>query len=190
MSARLAVAQICDLLYRGLVVRWASVAFGSAAGYKPAIRQITNLRYFALCTLLSFISVTAVPAQNSTNNAANVRFIAVDIFVNSSNQSLAAYQLEFAATNGVAKIVGIEGGEHPAFREAPHYEPKAMQSDRVIIAAYSTDNQLPVGKTRVATIHLQVTGDSPQFGIHLETAGNSAGNKIEAEATFEERKNK
>jgi hypothetical protein len=129
-------------------------------------------------------------SQPADTNSTHVRFITMDVFINSQSQPLAAYQLQLAATNGVAKIVGIEGGEHPAFREAPHYDPKAMQSDRVIIAGYSTENQLPVGKTRVATIHLQVTGDSPQFGIHLETAGNTAGNRIEAEATFEERKNK
>ena len=59
--------------------------------------------------------------------------------------ALAAYQIEFSVTNILTKIVGIEGGQHPAFREPPFYDPKAMQQERVIIAAFSTDNAEPYG---------------------------------------------
>ena len=77
----------------------------------------------ALAILFTLLCGNAFAQPVSTNNAA-VRFVAVDIFVDSQDKSLAAYQLEFSVTNGVAKIVGIEGGEHPAFREAPFYDPK------------------------------------------------------------------
>ena len=119
------------------------------------------------------------------------RFRTIDIFVDSRGNPLAAYQVEFSATNGVVKIVGIEGGEPEAFRQPPVYDPKAMQKDRVIIASFSTAAAatLPTGKTRVATIHIQVSGDhEPQFQIKLQTAGDSRGRKISAQATFEERK--
>ena len=43
------VAQICNLLYRGFPIRRALEAEGAPAGYKPAIRQITNLRYLPKC---------------------------------------------------------------------------------------------------------------------------------------------
>src|SRR5262245_59605150 len=73
------------------------------------------------------------------------RFRAVDIYVDSGSAPLAAYQLEFSVTNQVAKIVGIEGGDHEAFREPPFYDPKAIQQERVILAAFSTQasEQLP-----------------------------------------------
>jgi hypothetical protein len=130
-------------------------------------------------------------AQPAATEEGRTRFCAVDIYVDSKASPLAAYQLEFAVTNGIAKIVGIEGGEHPAFHEPPFYDPKAMQHERVILAAFNTSNELPSGKTRVATIHLQVTNNLPlQYELKLQAAGNAAGTRITPEASFEERKPK
>jgi hypothetical protein len=130
-------------------------------------------------------------AQRPAVEEPRVQFCAVDVYVNATNAPLAAYQLEFAVTNGVAKIVGIEGGESPAFHEAPFYDPKAMQQERAILAAFSLDSpdKLPSGKTRVATIHLQVSGSAPlEMEIKLVVAADSNGTKISAAATAEERK--
>lgn len=130
-------------------------------------------------------------AQPAGREEGRTWFCAVDIYVNSKATPLAAYQLEFAVTNGIARIVGIEGGEHAAFREAPFYDPKAMQHERVIIAAFNTSSEdnLPAGKTRVATIHLQTTEINPlQCELILQAAGNAAGARISAEASFEERR--
>src|SRR5216117_3157588 len=121
------------------------------------------------------------------------RFQAVDIFIDSRQDPLAAYQLEFFVKNGNARVVGVEGGEHPAFKEAPFYDPKAIQQERVIIAAFSTSaaDKLPKARTRVATIHLQITGhQKPEFHLRLETAATANGNKIPVAGTFEERKAK
>jgi hypothetical protein len=129
-------------------------------------------------------------AQQPASEQGRVRFCAVDIYVDSGSTPLAAYQLEFAATNGVAKIVGVEGGDHPTFRQPPFYDPKAMQRDRVIIAAFSTaaPDQLPAGKTRVATIHLQTyQGVTPGFELKLDTAADSQGNKISVQTSFEQK---
>ena len=52
------------------------------------------------------------------------RFSAVDIYVDSKSAPLAAYQIEFSATNGIARIVGIEGGDSEAFHEPPFYDAK------------------------------------------------------------------
>jgi hypothetical protein len=141
---------------------------------------------FVLCALAAPLF-----AQRPAVEEPRVRFCAVDVYVEATNAPLAAYQLEFAVTNAVAKIVGIEGGESPAFREAPFYDPKAMQHERAILAAFSTDSpaSLPTGKTRVATIHLQVTGTAPPaIEIKLVLAADSNGNKIAAAANAEERK--
>jgi hypothetical protein len=146
----------------------------------------------ARALLILVIGLAArLPAQQSVTEEGRTRFCAMDIFVDSGSTPLAAYQLEFAATNGVAKIVGIEGGEHTAFRQPPFYDPKAMQHERVIIASFSTAPaaSLPTGRTRIATIHFQVTGTQlPQFELRLQTAGDSQGDKISARANFEERK--
>ena len=98
--------------------------------------------------------------------------------------------MEFSAPPGAAQVVGVEGGEHAAFKEAPYYDPQAMQQERVIIAAFSTSpaGQLPQGKTRVATIHLQTISEAqPSFTLRLEAAGNSQGERIAAQASFSER---
>jgi hypothetical protein len=68
-----------------------------------------------------------------------------------------------------------------------------MQHERVILAAFNTDSgdKLPSGKTRVATIHLQIVGSqAPGFELKLQAAADSNGNKIPVTATFEERKAK
>jgi hypothetical protein len=68
---------------------------------------------------------------------AQTRFQAIDLFIDPQNQPLAAYQLDFHATRGTIRIVGIEGGEHGAFNKAPYYDPKAIQNDHILLAAYS-----------------------------------------------------
>ena len=144
-----------------------------------------------LLTFFCFGLAAGLPAQQPANEEGRSRFGAADIYVDSGSTPLAAYQLEFAATNGVAKIVGIEGGEHPAFRQPPLYDPKAIQHERVIIASFNTAAaaDLPTGKTRVATIHYQTTDTQPpQFELKLQTAGDAQGNRISVQPSFEERK--
>ncbi len=147
-----------------------------------------------LCGLLTLLLwcvafTREVVAQFPTTNTA-VHFHPVEVFVDSKEQPLAAYQIEFAVTNGSAKIVGIEGGAHAAFAQPPFYDPKAMQHERVIIAAFSMEpaDKLPKGKIRVATIHLQTEGAAElKPALHLQTAARPDGSKLEAEVTSEER---
>jgi hypothetical protein len=141
-----------------------------------------------LRTSILLLSLQVVSAGPQAAERA-VRFETVDVFVDTKDKPFAAYQLEFFAAAGDAKIAGIEGGAHPAFATPPYYDPKAMQQDRVIVAAFTDDvGALPVGRTRVATIHLQTMGiDSPDFQIRLQAAGDAAGRTITAEATFQER---
>ena len=146
--------------------------------------------FLAILLTLACGRISAQPADEAA-----VQFQAVDIYVDVKEQPLAAYQLEFAVTNlaCAAKIVGIEGGESAAFSEPPFYDPKAMQHERVIIAAFSTNavSSLPKGKTRVATIHLQTSrAAEPEFELKLEAAADSNGNRIPAETSVEERKTK
>jgi hypothetical protein len=68
-----------------------------------------------------------------------------------------------------------------------------MQSERVILAAFSTNavRDLPVGRTRVATLHLQRAGTAPiEFRVELRVAAGPDGGAIKASASAEERKPK
>jgi len=112
-------------------------------------------------------------------------FRAVDLFVDSGNQPLAAYQLSFACAAADAKIVGIEGGEHSAFAEPPYYDPKAMQNNHVVVAAFNTASpgQLPRGRTRIATIHVQTPASSvKQYELKVDAAATPVGESITVKA--------
>jgi hypothetical protein len=114
-----------------------------------------------------------------------IRFEAIDICIDSATQPLAAYQFELLADAASVKIVGVEGGEHPAFREPPYYDPAALSHNRIIIAAFNTGRDLPQGKTRVARLHLQVTGPAPQYQTKLDAAATVEGKEIPATVSVE-----
>jgi hypothetical protein len=121
-------------------------------------------------------------AREAGAPVATARYWAIDVIVDSDGKPLAAYQLEMTDPTGRSKIVGIEGGEHAAYQEPPYYDPAAMsQEGRVILAAFSTDKELPTGKTRVARVCVQTTGDgAPEFQVKLVVAATSDGRKIPA----------
>lgn len=116
----------------------------------------------------------------------SVRFAPLHIYIDSGLAELAAYQFELRTLAGNVKIVGVEGGEHPAFQHAPYYDPAALANNRIIIAAYSTDTELPAGRTRVATLHLQITGTiEPEYELELITAADPDGRRMPAEISYE-----
>jgi len=165
-------------------------SYECAAGRSIKVSLLTSAAtIWGFAFVMLWLSCNAARAQSSDLPTNNIRFRAVDVFVDSTNKPLAAYQLEFTASTG-AKIVGIEGGEHAAFKEAPFYDTKAMQHERVIIGAFSTAaaDKLPTGKTRVATIHLQTTGDEPlRFEVQVKTVATVEGRKISVQASAEEK---
>lgn len=136
------------------------------------------------------LAAEVVPDQD-LEQPARVRFAAVDLFIDSGGAPLAAWQVEFKATRGRVRIVGIENGEHPAFSAAPpYYDPDAMMNDRVILAQYSLARavNLPTGRTRIATVHIQIEGDGePHFEFTIHAAGDVAGRRIDAETTLQMR---
>lgn len=112
------------------------------------------------------ISTATLDLGEGADEAA-VRFVAIDLLIDPNNQPLAAWQIDLAATRGQIEIVGISGGEHPAYHNPPYYDPRAIQQERVIIAAFSTANpsELPATPGRVATINVMITGTAP---THIE----------------------
>jgi len=118
-------------------------------------------------------------------------FAPVHIYLDSGGKPLAAYQFELKATSGQIKIVGVEGGEHPAFKEAPYYDPAALMNDRIIIAAFNTGDNLPQGRTRIATIHLQILGDAePEYALKLIVAVDDDGQEVPAKLNVQTGENK
>ena len=140
--------------------------------------------------LMSIIIIVPVLAQQSEQDITTVKpkvlFAPLHIYLDSGNKSLAAYQFELKAATGQIKIVGVEGGQHKAFKDAPYYDPAALANDRIIIAAFNTGSELPTGRTRIATIHLQIIGEAePDYEIKLTVAADADAKEIPAEITFE-----
>ena len=110
-----------------------------------------------------------------------VRFEAIDVFVDSGSVPLAAWQFELASETPGVEIVGIEGGEHKAFAEPPYYDRKAMNNNRVILAAFNTGNDLPSGRSRVARIHVQLQGPGQtEYRTKLAVSATTDGEQIPA----------
>jgi hypothetical protein len=143
------------------------------------------MKHLATFCLIVLASLCQTAGQQSEGS----RFQAIDIFVDSGSQPLAAYQLTFVGPNGT-KIVGIEGGNHTAFAEAPYYDPQAIQREEVVIAAFNTApaGQLPTGRTRVATIHVQTnTKSTSAYKLEVSAAAAPDGKQIKVRAELEER---
>lgn len=100
-----------------------------------------------------------------------VRFVAVDVFVDSGAHALAAWQFELACG---ARIVGIEGAKEP-----PYYDPAALEGGRIVIASFTPDPDPPRGRARVARLHLEERG-AVEYVPKLLAAGGPGGARIEA----------
>lgn len=136
----------------------------------------------------------AQPESKASHTRVDARFIAVDIFVDSGEVELGAYQVEVKASGTPATpgatskvtLVGVAGGEHAAFAEPPHYDAAALHEDqlkdRIVLAAFNTGKDLPKGRTKVAQIQVMVEGPEPAFAVVVMTAGAGDGTKINATA--------
>jgi len=146
-----------------------------------------------MAVILTSISlIVPVLAQQSEQDIPpvqpKVRFAPLHIYLDSGSQPLAAFQFELKAAAGQIKIVGVEGGQHKAFKEAPYYDPAALANDRIIIAAFNTGRELPEGRTRIATVHLQIIGDAePDYELKLTVAADANAKEIPAKISFETR---
>ena len=153
------------------------------------------MKYLAAAMVLVGLlggGILALQGQAQTTAAqqdeAATRFEAIHIDIDSGDVPLAAYQFELSAKQGEMKIVGIENGEHPAYPNPPYYDRQAVnngQADRIIIADFATAqaDQLPTGKTRVATIHLQTRGEVT-FELVLQAAADPQGQKFQPTISY------
>ncbi len=136
--------------------------------------------------LLRFFGMEApVVAQESvaSPHVTAQRFESMDILVDSKEVALGAWQVDVTTSGGTAKIVGIEGGEHEAYREPPFYDPKALlePTERVVLAAFRASGDLPKGRTRVARVHFFIEEAVPvSYQARLIASGDADGKSIEA----------
>jgi hypothetical protein len=113
-------------------------------------------------------------------------FQTVDVFIDTGEKPLAAYQFSLRSLSGNALLSGIAGADHPAFAKPPYYDPKALIDERIVIAALSTDESLPSGRTRVARLTVQVSGgEDPRYELTLQAAAGPDGNPVPAKVTVE-----
>ena len=133
------------------------------------------------------VAATAAPAaRGDASTREGVRFETIDIYVDSGDKGLGAYQFEFRVIGGNAEVVGVEGGESPAYAAAPYYDPSALRGGYLIVAAFEPEGAVPAGRTRVATLHLMVRGDrDPDYDLKLVVAADQDGNSIAGDITFE-----
>jgi len=123
--------------------------------------------------------------------ATQTTFQTLDIYLDPQGTPLGAYQFELTEADGRMTVVGLENGEHPAFAQPPFYDESAVaagRADRVIAAAYSLrpPERLPTSRTRVCTVHMQLTGSAaPSYQLTLIAAGNAEGRPIPATIEFE-----
>jgi hypothetical protein len=162
----------------------------SPGSYSPRLAggNRTILIAASMTVLLSLLLAFAFSHNTPAHAAApaTIRFAPIDIYLDTTHP-LAAYQFELKTLTGTAAIVGIEGGEHPAFNAAPYYDPAALQHNRVIVGAFNTGADLPIGKTRIARIHMMITGDTtPQYQIIVQAAATTDGSPIHAIASIQE----
>jgi hypothetical protein len=148
---------------------------------KPIISIIIAI---VLCAAAASIGQ---PAPERIALPAGSRFEIIDVFVDSGKELLAAWQVEFKATAGQVEIVGIERGDNAGFQDPPYYDPAAIQKNRIVIGAFNLTNNLPVGKTKIARLHLHVSGaQKPTYAAKVIVAGNKEGKPIAASASVGE----
>ena len=152
-------------------------------------RRALAIGIAAAALTLAVAGIRFAGAQPAALTAA-ARFAAIDIYVDSA-EPLAAWQFELTEANGAMAVVGVENGDSDAYADAPHYDLAAVaagRAERIVIADYSlaAGDVLPVGRTRIATVHVRLAGNrAPDFELQLIAAGNTAGQPIEAAALFE-----
>lgn len=134
-----------------------------------------------------FTAAAGVQGPDHQPRESGLSFEAIDVTVDAGVEPLGAYQVEVRASG--AKLVGVEGGDG-VYAAAPYYDPAALHEggggagERIVLAAFSTAEQLPSGRVRVARLHVQTDGQAT-YRVTVMAAGAAEGQRIEAKATVQ-----
>jgi len=134
------------------------------------------------------LALLVFPAVAWAGETGSPRFVPLEVQLDSP-EPVAAWQFELNDREAATRVVGVENGGHPAFRRAPYYDRGAVaQGDtpRVVVADYSLADaaQLPVGRFRLATLHLMLRGE-PDFELRLIAATRPDGRAIDASISIQ-----
>ena len=149
-----------------------------------------KIRSLALLTIA--VAALAASFELAAQQGAATRFAVVDVYVDSA-VPLAAWQFELHERHGAMQVVGVENGESRAYPDAPYFDRAAVErgsADRIIVASFSVrpPAELPVGRARVATVHVRLTGDAaPDYRLQLVVAGTTDGRPIDAKISLDTR---
>jgi hypothetical protein len=141
--------------------------------------------------LASIALFAAAGGRAAVEQEPQPRFVAVDVFVDAGEHTLAGWQLD--VTFGSATLVGVEGGEPAAFRAAPTYDSRALRGGRVVLAALAREAtaQLPNGRVRTARLHVMTREPGlPAHELRSAVAVDVRGNRIEVDVEVRRTENK
>lgn len=126
---------------------------------------------------------SAIYRTTAPADAREVRFRPLHIELDVS-QPVSVWQVELVVVSGDARIVGVEGGTAEGFREPPYYDSAALLGGRIVLAAFNTHISLPLGRHRVATVHVREAGPSPTYELRLAAAAGPEGAPAAARAVL------
>lgn len=137
----------------------------------------------AALLLAALVSLGAADVEKFGQGSADVagsedplRFVTYELFVDPNGAPLAAWQVRFEDPTGAAKLVGVEGGEDASFRDAPFYDPQALQGGAVVLAAFDPEGAGHSAETLVARVHFAITADQdPSFNVTTEVVASPDG---------------
>ena len=150
------------------------------------------MRLRSVAVVLFAVAALAASFGLVAQQLAAARFAVVDVYVDTT-APLAAWQFELRERHGEMQVVGVENGDSRAYPEAPYYDRAAVDrgaADRIIVASFSLRPaaELPVGRARLATVHVRLTGSaSPDYQLQLVAAGAADGRPIDAKITLDTR---
>lgn len=133
------------------------------------------LSLLAIAPFEARVAPSPPPQERATSPSS---FTWVDVWVDSGQTPLAAWQVKVRATEGQVSLVGVEGVDFPDARKAPWFDEKARGGSEVIVASFSPQEslQLPRGRVCVARLHLEVRGSTaPRFAAEAVTAATFGG---------------
>ena len=131
----------------------------------------------------------ALPSSPQSDGKA-IQFAALDIYLETT-EPLAVWQFELRESSGMMRVVGVENGDSAAFGGPPYYDLGAVSegaADRIIVAHYSMSpaDELPTGRSRIATVHVQLGGSAdPDYLLNLMAVGGADGEPIQASIDFD-----
>ena len=155
----------------------------------------TLLAITILSTLMGVSTLNRPPLREVVQQPAesHTTFATIDITIDPLDKPLGAYQFELTSPDASFKVLGVEGGGHPAFDHGrpPYFDPVVREAgaDRLILAEYALPQfdaeELPDAPVLIAKVAVLFerpidANEPPTIELTLTTAGDADGNKIQA----------